>query len=211
MICLTAVSAASAQYDKVNIIGIRGGLNASMFTTNLDAALPSNRQAKLGWFLGVSDQILLSRRLPFYLETGLFLSNKGGGYAYTLSDGANAGSYSVQFGATYLQIPLKVNYHFDLGSFTLEPYFGFHYNVGLWGRQVQKADTADLDEKVVMEIYGDGISRRSDFGVMLGLGGTWSDYWFGLGWEAGFLNMLKLPAAKGFNSSVFQIQVGYNF
>lgn len=216
--CLVVATAAQAQYYKANIFGVRGGLNAAMLTTNLGDGLYANRQAKLGWHFGFSDQILLNRRIPFYLETGLYLSNKGGGYKHSVTVAGVVTSGSVALGATYLQIPLKINYHIDAGSFSIEPYVGLHYNIGLWGREVVKmqvndpADSANnRKSKEVFDIYRDGGFRRSDFGVTLGVGGAWSDMYFGLGWEAGFLNLAKAEGGKAYNSSVFQILLGYNF
>lgn len=201
---------AAAQKYKANIFGIRGGLNASMLTTNLGNGLYSYRRAKLGWIAGVSDQILLSRRTPFYLETGLYLSNKGGGYRYI--DAATSRTVNIMYGATYLQVPLKINYHFWTGDITLEPYFGFHYSHGLWGRVVQKTTGGNIDmKKETTDLYSNRIFRRPDVGIMLGLGGTWNDLYFGLGWEAGFLNLSLAEGGRAFNSSVFQVIAGYNF
>lgn len=206
-----ALPAAAQNYD-ANIIGIRGGLNASMLTTNLGNGLYSYRRAKLGWNVGVSDQILLSRRTPLYFETGLYLSNKGGGYRYTLNESGTSQTVNVMYGATYMQIPLKINYHFWAGDFTLEPYFGFHYSLGLWGNVVSKVTGPETPRaRTTVNLYSNRIFRRSDVGIMLGLGGTWHDFYSAFGWEAGFLNLSRAEGGKAFNSSMFQILVGYNF
>ena len=202
-----AVSA-SAQFYDANIIGVRGGFNASMLVADPADIKFVDRQAKLGWFVGVTDQILLDQRLPFYFETGLIMSNKGGGYKYV----DKAESHVVRYGMTYLQIPLRINYHFVGNSFTIEPYFGLHCDFGLWGREVRKTEQPDSGrKKEVLDLYRDNGFRRNDVGLSLGVGGTWNDIYVGFGWETGFVNLAKAPKSKAYNSSMFQLVLGYNF
>lgn len=66
--------------------------------------------------VAVVDQILLCNRLPFYLETGLAFSSRGGKV-----DGAS-------FRPSYLQIPVLVNYHFNIKDIvTIQPFAGLYY------------------------------------------------------------------------------------
>ncbi len=212
LICVTALSAASAQTYKSNILGLRGGLNLSTLSWNEFDDPAIDRRAKMGWHFGLSDQILLSQTLPFYLETGIYLSNKGG--MWSLSDTDPNGINTVvseQFGMTYLQIPLKLNYHFVLDEFSIEPFIGFHYDLGLWGRSVEKIDVGGEKSKDVGKLYKDDDFKRSDVGISLGVGASWSDFYAAISWERGFLNLSKTNGDTATNNSNFMITVGYNF
>lgn len=217
LICVATVSAASAQYYRNNIFGVRGGLNITSLA--LDAMNEGiNRPAKFGWSVGVSDQILLSQSLPFYFETGLYLSNKGGKWSQSIIASGVKTTIIDKIGMTYMQIPLKINYHFEVDGFSIEPFVGFHYALGLWGRSVDKTKVDDENNsandhktKTVTKLYKDRDFRRSDVGVSLGLGIAWSDIYASVGWERGFLNLSKISGTKARNTSNFIIGVGYNF
>lgn len=73
---LVFASVATAQQYRTNIFGIRAGYSLSDMTGNyLEGEKISDPRSS--FHVGVSDRILLSRRYPLYLETGLYLSNKG--------------------------------------------------------------------------------------------------------------------------------------
>lgn len=208
LIAASAVTAVQAQYYKTNIFGVRAGLNAS--TQSLErTVIPEmnvSRTARLGWRVGVSDQILLNQRLPFYLETGLYLSNVGSNRTSDLVYGDAILRETAKIGITYLHVPLRFNYHFEAGDFTIEPYAGFHYGLGLWARR-----TRDVDPDGPENLFKDKTLRRSDVGVGLGIGGSWSDFYAALGWERGFLNLSRDAGMKIYNASNFTVTVGYNF
>ena len=227
-VCLLGVMEASAQYYPRNIIGVRGGMNISTMSLRADGAdgLNDIRAPKVGWHIGVVDEILLLKDTPLYLDFGVTLSNKGVRY---VSDGSLEGfdsavqvaSKSVaQYGVGYLQIPVAVSYHVYFGDFTLQPYAGLHYDVGLWGRlvaseKVKSKTNPELNSrtKTVENLYETLSLRRSDFGVMLGVGVTYRErYYFGVSWEDGFCNVMpKDYDVKFRNFSNFRISVGYNF
>ena len=71
----------------------------------------------------MTDQFLLCNKLPFYLETGLAFSSRGGKV-----DG-------VSFRPSYLQIPVLVNYHFNIKDIvTIQPFAGLYYGLGIGGK-----------------------------------------------------------------------------
>ena len=71
-------SAVSAQnYEKKNILGVRAGLNLSSYSISAGGASIST-DSRASFHVAVTDQILLSSKLPFYLETGLAFSSRGG-------------------------------------------------------------------------------------------------------------------------------------
>lgn len=214
---------ASAQLYPRNIVSVRGGLNLSSMSQKIgDARMTDNRNPKVGWHVGVVDEVLLKHDLPLYLDFGVMLTNKGVRYA---ERGVVAGSVDartrtvVQTGVGYLQIPVAVSYHLYFGDFTLQPYAGIHYDVGLWGRNVtslrvrsDKNPTLNTDEKTVAHLFEQKSLRLSDFGIVLGFGATYLErYYVGVSWEDGFLNISKLSDTRLVNHSNFRLTVGYNF
>ena len=58
----------------------------------------------------------------------------------------------------------------------------------------------------------DGMLKRSDLGVRLGVGATWRHYYFGLGYDFGCLNTFKeAEGGSSMRNNCFTISVGYNF
>ncbi len=214
---------ASAQLYPRNIVSIRGGLNiASMSQKVGDVRVTENRHPKVGWHVGVIDEVLLKQDLPLYLDFGVMLSNKGVRYVTkgSVGGGVDATSKVVsQLGVGYLQIPVAVSYHLYFGDFTLQPYAGIHYDVGLWGRSVNsvkvrsdKNPTLNTDEKTVGHLFEQKSLCRSDLGVVVGFGVTYLErYYVGLSWEDGFLNISKSSDTRLSNHSNFRLTVGYNF
>jgi len=205
----------AGQYPS-NIIGVRAGLNVSTMnrciigSDGTRISLNDNRRPKVGWNLGVVDQILLLDAAPLYLEPAVFLTNKGSGYMRKVNGTKNI----YRLGATYLQIPVSVAYHIYAGNFTIQPRAGLYYALGLWARDVTVDKAGSKSNKVVVNPYDNDatIMGRSDFGVQVGLGATYMDhYYFGLEWESGFVNMSKIAGRKDTNISNFKIEFGYNF
>lgn len=206
---------ANAQSYPSNIFGVRGGMNISVMNRAMEidgskVSLNDDRRPKIGWNIGVVDQILLLDRTPLYLEPGLYLTNKGSGYMQKVGSVKNI----YRLGATYLQIPVNVSYHIYLGNFTIQPRAGVYYAVGLWARDVSVQKSGGKREKTVVNPYDKDniIMGRSDFGIQVGFGLTYMEhYYFGFEWETGFVNMSKIANRKDTNISNFKIELGYNF
>lgn len=221
LVLLLAGNVRAQQYEK-NILGVRAGLNVAWMTASSDDASGSTN-GRAGVRISVSDQILLSRRLPLYIETGVDFSSRGGrfkieGYDYGPSSATTEPAYqNVSLRPMYLQIPLLISYRFSIRSrFTVRPFLGVCYGVGMGGRiKVGKSTTA---------LFGDSRPlTRSDFGVRMGVGFGWKRICFGLSGDMGCLNILKREAsfAGGYfrntgsgarltNNSI-SVQVGYDF
>ena len=111
-------NAVSAQNYEKNILGVRAGLNLSSYSISAGGASIST-DSRASFHVAVTDQILLCNKLPFYLETGLAFSSRGGKV-----DG-------VSFRPSYLQIPVLVNYHFNIKDIvTIQPFAGLYYGLG---------------------------------------------------------------------------------
>lgn len=196
LLILTAIlltSAVSAQDYQKNILGVRAGLNLSSYSISAGGVSVST-DSRAAFHVAVVDQILLCDRLPFYLETGLAFSSRGGKV-----DGAS-------FRPAYLQIPVLVNYHFNIKDIvTIQPFAGLYYGFGIGGK-VKVGDQKG-------DIFGDeGGLKRSDLGVRLGAGVVWNKFYFGLGYDIGCLNLVKESDGDGsMRNNCFSISVGYNF
>lgn len=201
---LAGAHVASAQKHEKNIFSVRGGMNVSSLTASLEG-ISSSSDSRIGYYIGISDEILLSDRLPFYFETGLHFSSRGGeGGGDTMNP-------------MYIQIPVLLNYHFDIrNAVTIQPFAGIYYGVGIAGKAKSEGVKADL--------FGDdGILKRSDLGVRLGAGVTWKRMYLGLSYDIGCLNQLKsdIGALVGeeigsaetakIRNNCFTISIGYNF
>lgn len=201
---LLGAGIAAAQNHEKNILSVRGGMNVSSLTASAEG-LSESTGSRIGYYIGVTDEILLSRRLPLYLETGLHFSSRG-----AKEDG-------VSLRPMYLQVPVLVNYHVGIGrDVTIQPFAGLYYGLGIGG----KAKVGD----VKADLFGsDSGLRRSDLGVRLGAGVAYKHLYFGLSYDIGCLNQLKgdlvdtdfqddapTYSAK-LRNNCFTLTVGYRF
>ena len=197
-----SLGAWAQQFEK-NILGIRGGINVAKEIAEV-GSISQDTDTRIGFHLGITDQILLSDRLPFYLEVGLGVSQLGGE-----GDG-------VVDRPLYIQIPVLVNYHFQLGQgFGIQPFAGVYYGLGVTGKSEADGIKSDM-------FGGEGFMRRSDFGIRLGAGMTYNRFYFGLQYDFGCLNIVKDDIGNIFDQEFgfgklkgrnrcFSISVGYNF
>lgn len=206
LLLLTAAllaGAVSAQNYEKNIFSIRGGMNVASMSASY-SGLTESSDSRIGYYIGISDEMLLSERLPFYFETGLHFSSRGS------KDGG------MSYRPMYLQIPVLLNYHFNIkNTVTIQPFAGLYYGLGLGGKIKAGSVKADL--------FGDsGVLKRSDLGVRLGAGIAYKHFYFGLSYDIGCLNTLTKEAAAQIEQQLgvtdakirnncFTVSVGYNF
>ena len=175
---------AYAQDNPKNIFGVRAGYAASWATTRGVAA-----SVRHGYAAGVSDQILLDAKVPFYFETGLNFIAKG--YEIRGYDDS-----STTF--NYLQLPATVNYHIHAGKHvTIEPGAGFYYAFGLGGKRRHGGESS--------QVFKDGSTSRHDFGFTCGLSASIYRLHIGLAWETGLINIDKNDTVYGNDS----LMLGY--
>lgn len=201
---LLGAGTVSAQRHEKNILSVRGGMNVSSLTASAEG-ISSTSDSRIGYYIGVTDEILLSRRLPLYLETGLHFSSRG-----AKGDGAS-------LRPMYLQVPVLVNYHIDIKNIVaIQPFAGVYYGLGI----AVKAKIEDLKG----DLFGsDSPLRRSDLGVRLGVGVTRKHLYFGLSYDIGCLNQLKgelvdtdfqddAPSYSAkLRNNCFTLSIGYRF
>ena len=192
LVLLSAGAVRAQRYEK-NILGVRAGVNVSTCDISIED-VRINTGSRAGFHFAVTDQILLHRSLPLYLETGVDFSSRGGKLS------------GVSFRPSYLQIPVLVNYHFNIKDIvTIQPFAGLYYGLGIGGKVKVGDEKGD--------IFGDeGGLKRSDLGVRLGAGVVWKRIYFGLGYDIGCLNLVKESDGEGtMRNNCFTISVGYNF
>lgn len=182
---LTATVAAQphepgAQRYEKNILSVRAGVSLSKLDVSAEGVAISTGW-RAGFHIAVSDQILLTRSVPLYLETGVDFSSRGGK--------AIVEAYGEMLETTlnpfYIQIPLLVNYHFVIRNLvTIQPFAGVYGGVGLRG--VMKTEYAKAD------LFRDpGFLKRLDFGVRTGVGIVVRRIFLGVSYDIGCMNQLR--------------------
>lgn len=200
LVLLSAGAVRAQRYEK-NILGVRAGVNVSTCDISIED-VRINTGSRAGFHFAVTDQILLHRSLPLYLETGIGFSSRGGRAAAEIYGDI----YNMTMRPFYMQVPLLVNYHFHIRDLlTIQPFAGLYYGLGIGGKVKVGDEKGD--------IFGDeGGLKRSDLGVRLGAGVVWKRIYFGLGYDIGCLNLVKESDGEGtMRNNCFTISVGYNF
>lgn len=177
---------ATAQDYQKNILSVRAGVNiANMKNGSISAG------SRIGYHVGVSDQILITKSIPLYIETGLYASSRG----------AKNGTSSVN--PLYLQVPVLVNYHIGIGEkFSIQPFAGAYYGLGIAGKSKVGDNKADFFGK-------DGL-KRSEVGIRAGVGFELKRYYLGAGYEFG-LNDISKGSGSKIKSNCITVSVGFKF
>lgn len=172
-----------AQEHQKNIVGIRAGYVYSWATSY---GVRSSEHH--GFMIGIRDDVRLSRKSPFYFETGLDFIAKG----YTIN-GYDDSSTSFN----YLRLPVGINYHLKTGKFTVEPAVGLYYALGLGGKREFQGESVN--------VFSDGSTSRHDAGASVGLCATISKFHFGVSYERSLMNIDKADKIYGDQSPM----IGY--
>ena len=181
-------SNAAAQNFEKNIFGVRGGLNIA--NVRFDGISPDS---KIGVHIGGSYERLLAS-FPLYFETGLQLTWKG--------CQVDAEGFTNKMNAAYLEIPIMVNYKFNIqDKVTLYPSAGFYYGLGIGGKIKTIEGKADT--------FGDMTCQRSDFGLRFAGTALWRQYTFTMGYEFSITDISQL--SEKIKPNNFFISIGYNF
>ena len=209
-IAVMAGSAMAQNYEK-NIYGVRAGLNvANMSAQGLSA------NSKAGFHVAGVYQRLLTSSMPLYLETGLQISQKGGKFDYE-EYASSLHSSSTKLNTIYLEVPVMVNYRFNVkDAVTLYPSVGFYYALGIGGKY-KETESGEFGENIEYDAFGStGPCKRSDIGMRFSATADWKHYSFSLGYEFGFVNVVnnseefEIAGAK-IKTNNFFISVGYKF
>lgn len=200
---MVAGCAMAQNYEK-NLYGVRAGLNVSNMSMQ---GLSAN--SKAGFHIAGVYQRLLAESLPVYLETGLQFSQKGCKLEYDYD--------KTILNAWYLEIPLMVNYKFNIKDIvTVYPSVGFFYAYGIGGKYTE--EYMDMDDKMVSDKYNtfgkEGVLKHSDLGMRFSATVDWRRYSFSLGYEFGFIDVMNEAFSEDglkVKTGNFFLSLGYNF
>ena len=199
---LSAVTAGAQRperYEK-NLLGVRAGLELS-YIRAAGEYVYGTTAPRMGFRLGVADQVLLWRSIPLYVETGVHFSSRGGRHA------------GISFRPMYFQVPLLATWRFRLGErVSIRPYAGVCYDVGIGGKARTPEGWDDL-------FGASGFLRRSDLTLRAGAEVSWRRICLSAGFDAGSLDLLRpdyqtplLPAGiERLRSRSFTFCIGYDF
>ena len=201
LLCAVLLTGAvRAQRLEKNLLGVRAGLELSYIRATGEYVYGTTNP-RTGFRLGVSDQVLLWRGIPLYVETGVHFSSRGGRFN------------GVSFRPMYLQFPLLATWRFRLGErVSIRPYAGVCYDVGIGGKARTPEGWDDL--------FGNaGFIRRSDLTLRAGAEVSWRRICLSAGFDAGSLDLLRpdyqtplLPAGiEHLRSRSFTFCIGYDF
>jgi hypothetical protein len=223
----------TAQDLEPNIFGIRAGLNSSSVSSDKSSNfiyrdytvdyINYNTSTQTGFNIGLSYQRLLDAILPFYLETGLYLSNKGfkqNVYFNYISD-SDFQFYEVRdnykTSLTYIQIPFLLNYHFIVAdNIKIEPFAGLYIAYGISGKTKLGYRHYNMDggapwQFQVEDAFGKDNFKKFDTGFQIGMGATLYNIYVGIGYELGASNMGgKYYEGFSVKNKNLSINLGYN-
>lgn len=195
--------ATARTYEK-NLVVVHGGMNIAFYQATY-GSVSGATSPRIGYYTGVTDLLLLHRRTPLYLETGLLFSSRGGRYS------------GLSARPMYLQVPLGLHLRIRCGrNIRLSPHIGAWYAFGLGGKLRHADGWADLFD-------GDAaLLHRSDFGLRVGVTLVWRRLRVETGYEPGFCNLARpvppsspVPALPLYFSHMqnhcFSIGLGYEF
>lgn len=178
------------------LFGIRAGINFANLSFKEDGYSYST-DSRTTFHVGVIADIPLMQSL--YVQTGLFLQNKG---AKEEGDG-----YKTTLKPMYLQIPVLASYRYDFSdALQLQVNVGPYFAYGIGGKWKEEED----GESYEVDFFDDGI-KRFDCGLQVGGGLTFAQhYYLGVAYEFGFTNIADESEMKIKNNNLM-ISLGYNF
>ncbi|WP_300106984.1 outer membrane beta-barrel protein [uncultured Alistipes sp.] len=190
----------SIQQDspKRNIVSLRAGLDLSRLSAS-SSELGDKTDYRSSFHVGVIDEILLNKRHPLYLQTGLMLHNKGG------KESKNAALELM-----YLQVPLAVNYHIRLApKIAVIPSVGLYAAFGVHGK-------IRLGNKTYSSLFGpDKVLSYGDFGFQTGLALLFDKFLVGASYQQGLLNMYNHNMAQEADHKIYNqtwsVSIGFLF
>ena len=187
---------ASAQTKGDVRFGITGGMNVSNIT-DLEA------DCRIGFNLGARVEYGITDNL--YLGSGLLFSQKGFKYEES-TDGLK---YEEKGNPLYLQIPIHLGYHHDLGNGVgifgeTGPYLAF----GIAGKLKAEGnlDIYEAEEKV--DFFGNDLGNVFDMGWGLRAGVSVNQFQIHLGYEYGFTKVIDETSCHNSN---FMVGLSYFF
>lgn len=208
LVLLSAGAVRAQRYEK-NILGVRAGVNVSTCDISIED-VRINTGSRAGFHFAVTDQILLHRSLPLYLETGVGFSSRGGRAAAEIYGDI----YNMTMRPFYMQVPLLVNYHFHIRDLlTIQPFAGIYGGVGIRGAMKTEYGNEDM-------FSAPGFLSRMDFGARAGAGFVIRRIYLGISYDIGcrdlfrggeFFGYALQPESAEIRNNCLTVNIGYNF
>lgn len=225
-----------APWERRIHLGVRGGLNLAKLGGS-NAYEEHDLSNKTGFHVGIIADVPL--RVPgLWLQPGVYLSAKGTKAVLeeteTYGNQQNYRREEQNMRMLFVEVPVLVSYHFDLGSeaqlqVSTGPYFAYgvdgktsidwERSETMFGNTFHSAGQTETKtfkydaEAETEEDQGAGM-KRFDMGWNIGAGVSFKQIYLGLSYELGFLNLCD-EAAWGDDASLrtrtLQVSVGYSF
>ncbi len=192
--------------------GVRAGINFS----NLSSEYYSTDYLT-GFSVGAAYHYPLSKSIPIYIESGLYLQQRG----------ARDNGFLVESGSrskltTYeMEVPLLLGCRVVLPrGWAMYGAVGLYYSVAFDGSfEIGDVEFNPYSYEMLQtlrdsEPQSQQLLHRSDFGVRVDISATYREYLFGITFDGGLLNLYS-PSLRDVGyvafASCFTLQVGYNF
>lgn len=190
--------------------GARLGVNFSKLNGNDHSGYKEDYKGRVGFHLGVAADYEF--RESMFVESGLYITTKG--LKYDKDD------VTDKLNITYLQLPVLYTYKYDLGNeLKLHGKIGPYVAIGLAAKN--KYEDSDYPEdNETLKGFGKGEDKtglkRGDFGFLLGIGVSKGNYYLGVNYELGLVNIDAYNSEGDDGKSKihtrnFNISLGYNF
>lgn len=181
--------------------GVRVGANfANMsFSSNGYSSSPKSRTS---FHVGVIADIPVVE--SFYVQSGLFLQNKG----YKIGD-----DETITAKPMYLEIPVLASYRYNFNDATqLQINFGPYFGYGIGGKNKYEYDGESEEE----DIFGDdGDLKRFNCGLQVGAGVIFASHiYLGVAYQFGLSNIYNDPdkdSDYSIKDKNWMVSLGYNF
>jgi len=179
-------------------VGLRVG--PSFATVNSDNSLLDGSSMKTGLNVGLAAGIGLSPRVPLYLESGIYYTEKGGKNTH--------GGLDFKYNLGYLEVPLVLKYvhNFDR-TFSIQPFFGGYVAAGVAGK------IKDFNGREAYNSFGDDYSaafKRFDGGLRMGVGLGIDMFYVDLTYDLGLANVGQDDFDET-KTSTLMLNLGVNF
>lgn len=192
VVMLAVVTAVSAQVN----LGIKGGINLSnLYDNDLD-----DKNAKIGFHVGLATDYEFAYNMA--IQSGLFFTTKGAKVVY---DFPIIGEVDGTLNSLNFQVPVHFAYKADVTPgtrvvFHAGPYLAY----GVGGKITSGGDELG-------DTFGDnGLLKRFDAGLGLGVGAEVGAFLIDLGWDMGLVNVANWDNGSIKNQSAY-LSLGYKF
>lgn len=165
-------------YRRSSYTGLRFGANIpTLFYKGAGGLAKTNALPR--FHIGLVYGHKLGNELPFFLESGLYYTEKG----VQIEPTEEIGERKITL--RYLEIPAVIKYKIDtnVDDLTIQPFFGGFMSVGIGG---QNKDYA-LRTKTIP--FGKDRFKRFDVGLRLGCGAAYQNFYFEMAYDIGLFNI----------------------